>query len=274
VKSSSAGAEETKLSLNRATGIDQLGQSELRLHYFPDLPVDESRDRHRCACLGERFQRSNFENNGANSSSDFGGSAEDVIVRNRRPLSIAEIEENAYRKGFADGEKKGALEGEKSGFESGLKKVEPLLLSLQEAILHFRQIRKETYIRIEKEVVDLALAIAKKVICREIQTDREIVVAVVREALARVAEADRIKIKMNPAELKFINETKIHLSDLIPKFDHAAFEAEEGIPRGGCIIETDSGEIDARIEQQLQAVEETFRAEMDKFNLKSPTGKG
>jgi flagellar biosynthesis/type III secretory pathway protein FliH len=258
-----------KSSPNRTTGKAQVRQTGFRLHYFPDLAMDDSRNGHRCACLEERFQRSNFENSAASCRNDFSGGAEDAIVRKRKPLSMADIEENAYWKGFADGEKKGIVAGEKSGFEAGLKKIEPLLLSLQEAILQFTKIRKETSIRIEKEVVDLALAIAKKVICREIKTDREVVVGVVREALARVAEPGRIRIKMNPAELQFIDETKIHLSDLAQNIDHVAFEAEEGIPSGGCIIETDLGEIDARIEQQLQAVEETFQAEIEKLNLKA-----
>jgi flagellar biosynthesis/type III secretory pathway protein FliH len=262
------GAEETTSSLSRTNGRDEVRQAEFRLHCFPNLPVEESMVGYRCTRLGEHFQRSNFSNGDARSSSDRPIGAEDYALHQSKPLSFTDIEADAYREGFAAGERKGLVQGEKSGFESGLKKIEPLLHSLQEAILQCTRIRKETYVRIEEEVVDLALAVAKKVICREVQTDRNIVIDVVREALAKVAEAGRIKIKMNPAELKFINEMKTHLADMVQQFDHAVFEADEGVPSGGCIIETDSGAIDARIEQQLQAVEEMFRAEMEKLNLK------
>jgi flagellar assembly protein FliH len=267
VKSSSVDAEERTSSSSRITGIAPVQQTGFRLHCFPDLPVDGAREVLRCAFSGDRFERSHFESSDANCGDDLSGNAEDFVVRRNKPLSIAEIEENAYWKGFADGEKRGIYDGEKSGRESSLKIIEPLLRSLQEGVLQLKNLRQETYVRIEKEVVNLALAIAKKVICREIKMDSKVVVAVVREALAKVAEPGRIRIKMNPAELKFINETKTHLSDLSQHLDHIVFEAEDGISSGGCIVETDLGEIDARIEQQLQTVEETFHAEMEKINL-------
>jgi flagellar assembly protein FliH len=269
VKSSSVDAGERTSSSSRSSGTAPVRQTGFRLHCFPDLPVDNARDVLRCAFSGERFERSHFENSDADCGDDFSGNAKDIVLRNKKARSIAEIEENAYWRGFADGEKKGISDGEKSGRESSLKKIEPVLGSLQEGVLQLKNLHQETYLRIEKEVVHLALAIAQKVICREIKMDSKVVVAVVREALAKVAEPGRIRIKMNPAELEFINETKTHLSGLIQHLDHVVFEADAGISSGGCIIETDLGEIDARIEQQLQAVEETFHAEMEKIALKA-----
>ena len=120
-------------------------------------------------------------------------------------------------------------------------------------------IRQETYQEIETEVVELALAIARRVICHETTIDREIVVCVAREALAKVEDPGRIKIKMSPSDFQFIKKTRSQLSNMIENIDNVTFEAAENIQNGGCIIETDLGEIDARIEKQLQAVEESFR---------------
>ena len=124
-------------------------------------------------------------------------------------------------------------------------------------------LRKKTYQSIENELVELALAIARQVICQEIAMDREIVVCVAREALAKVDDPGKIKIKMNPADLQFINETRYQLSKLIDGVNNITVEPEENIQSGGCVIETDLGEIDARIEKQLQAVEESFREARD-----------
>jgi flagellar assembly protein FliH len=74
---------------------------------------------------------------------------------------------------------------------------------------------------------------------------------------------------MSPSDLQFINEIKHQFSNLISHIDDVTFEAEESIQSGGCIIETDLGEIDARIDKQLQAVEESFRAATEK-----PSGGG
>ena len=64
---------------------------------------------------------------------------------------------------------------------------------------------------------------------------------------------------MSPADLRFINESRYPLAELIGNIDNVSLEAEENIQSGGCIIETDLGEIDARIENQIQAVVEAFR---------------
>jgi flagellar assembly protein FliH len=157
-------------------------------------------------------------------------------------------------------------EGENTGFEQGTQKIEPLISSIRNALIQLDRIRKETYQHIEKEVVELALAIAQKVICREIATDKETVLCVAKEALAKVDDPGKIKIKMSPSDLQFFSETRYQLSNLISDIDNVTFEAEESIQSGGCVIETDLGEIDARIERQLQAVEESFRNAMEKAN--------
>jgi hypothetical protein len=59
-------------------------------------------------------------------------------------------------------------------------------------------------------------------------------------------------------------DIKPQLLSGLPEAGRAAFEADAEIARGGCLIETDGGEVDARIERQFQVVEEAFRVELDK----------
>jgi flagellar assembly protein FliH len=181
----------------------------------------------------------------------------------RAALTADEREEQAYRRGFDEGKDQGLIEGQATGFELGTQKIEPLIATIKEALIQLNAIREETYRQLEKEVVELALAIARKVICREVATDKETVVCVAREALAKVEDPGTVKIKMNPSDLEFINQTKYQLANLIPDVNNVTFEAEETIQSGGCIIETDLGEIDARIEKQLQAVKESFLGAME-----------
>ena len=55
------------------------------------------------------------------------------------------------------------------------------------------------------------------------------------------------------------------LSDVIGNIDNVSLEAADNIQSGGCIIETNMGEIDARIENQIHAVEESFRKAIEQF---------
>ena len=243
----------------------QSGLGGFGLHCFPDIPVDEPTEAQRCLPTEENFQRAKYDNIEPNRTDTASRSDDDGTCKFRKgSLSTAQLNEQAYQRGFADGRKRGMTDAEDTWQLLGEKKIEPLLISLQEVLLQLNNIRKETYRKIEKEVVELALAIARQVICQEITIDREIVVGVAREALAKVENPGRIKIKMSPSDLQFINETQSQLSNLVENIDIVTLEATESIQRGGCIIETDLGEIDARIEKQLLAVEESFRTALGK----------
>ena len=258
--------DEEKISLSKPERRSlQDGLAEFGLHCFPDIQVDEPENVRRCLPTEENFQRIKYDNMESNPTDMASRSDGDGSCNIRKgSISTAQLNEKAYQRGFADGRKKGTIEAENIWHALGEKKIELLLISLQEVLLQLNNIRKETHQEIEKEVVELALAIARKVICQEVAFDRDIVVCVAREALAKVEDPGRIKIKMSPSDLQFINETQSQLSSLVENFENVTLEATESIQSGGCIIETDLGEIDARIEKQLLAVEESFRAELEK----------
>ena len=259
-------AEEKKSLPSRQRRSSPSRQTAFRLHYFPDIPVDGQLGVRRCAPAQDDFQRTQYDSIDPVCLDSAAGVDERRPLARKAALTAGQREERAYRKGFADGKAQGMNDGEHTGFELGTQKIEPFISSLKEAVIQLNAIREETYQQIEKEVVELALAIAQKVICREISTDQETVVCVAREALAKIDDPGKIKIKMNPSDLQFINETKYQLSNLIDGVNNVTFEAEENIQSGGCIIETELGEIDARIEKQLQTVAESFRSAMEKAN--------
>ena len=244
-------------------------QTGFRLHYFPDIPVGSQLGVRRCPSTQANFQRTQYDSDDPACQGFAGGVDERRSLARQTALTADEREERAYQKGLAEGKAQGLNDGEHTGFEQGTKKIEPLISSIKKALIQLNAIREETYQQIEKQVVELALAIARKVICREISTDKETVVCVAREALAKVDDPGKINIKMNPSDLQFINETQYQLSNLIADVNNVTFEAEESVQSGGCVIETDLGEIDARIEKQLQAVEESFRSAMEKENAGS-----
>jgi len=243
----------------------QRGIAGFGLHCFPDITVDEPSNLQRCSPTEENFRRLTYENIGSNDTDTTSQAEGDRTCRLRKEsISTAQLNEQAYQRGFTDGWEKGMIEGENTWHAQTEKKIKPLLTSLQDVVHQLNNLRKETYQDIEKEVVELALAIARQVICQEITIDKEIVVCVAREALAKVEDPGRINIKMSPSDLQFIKETRSQLSNMIENIDHVTLEAAENIQSGGCIIETDLGEIDARIEKQLQAVEESFRTVVEK----------
>jgi flagellar biosynthesis/type III secretory pathway protein FliH len=234
-------------------------QRHFDLHYFPDIPIDGLANGHHPVAKEKQFKRSCFENLDPECLKTSSHAADPATIGDKDARTIAEIEEKYYQRGFAA--------GEKAGFQSRTQEVETVLRSLQQALSQLQGLHKEIYHAVEKEIVDLALAVARKVVCQEVKTNKEVVLEIVQAALSRVEVPGEITIKLNPADLQFIRETNIQLTDFFPHLDHVKFEAEASISNGGCIIETNLGEIDARIEKQFQVVEETFRNEFKKAEL-------
>jgi flagellar assembly protein FliH len=253
------GAEEKKLLHSTETDPSEERRTGFRLHYFPDIPLDDADTLRTCIPLKENFKRTRFDHQNTDCADDSPEYDSHGTKPSKSASSAGGFDIDGYQKGFNDGLEKGSVDGEKTGFERASKKLEPLLDSLRDALLQLKNIRTATFQHIEKDVVELALAIARKVVCREIEMDREVVLCVAREALARIEDPGQIRIKMSPEDLQFINENSGNLSDVLGNIDNVFLEAEENIQSGGCIIETNSGEIDARIENQIQAVEESFR---------------
>ena len=257
--------DEEKKLLSRAERRSlKSGLTGLGLHCFPDIPVDAPANVGRCSPKEEDFQRIKFNEVGSDRTGVVSQSDDDGTCNIRKgSISTAQLNEQAYQRGLADGLKRGMIDSEISWHEREEKEIKPFLTSLQEVLQQLYNIRKETHQKIEKEVVNLALTIARKVICHEVTIDREIVMCVAREALAKIEDPGEIKIKMSPSDLQFIKETQTQLSKMLQNIDNVTLEAAENIQSGGCIIETDFGEIDARIEKQLQAVEESFDTAME-----------
>jgi flagellar assembly protein FliH len=179
-------------------------------------------------------------------------------------LPVQDPIQQAYCRGFGDGERKGYEQGEQAGLESAMQKLDSLLTGSHKLLCDLGDLHRQTCRDLEADLVQLALAVARKLVGRDVSLGPEAVTRIIRQALSRVEHAGRITIKLNPADLELLVDIKLQLLSGLPEAGRAAFEPDEGIARGGCLIETDGGEVDARIERQFQVVEEAFLAELDK----------
>jgi flagellar assembly protein FliH len=165
------------------------------------------------------------------------------------PVDLAQIEKHAYENGFH--------QGEKAGMEIAEKKSEALMRAYAAAILELGQHRRAIYTQVEREVVQLALAVAKKIVHREIRADQEIIQTLVKVALSHVADKTGIRVRLNPADYSYLQEQRSEISAGGAGAE-VVLLADKSIQRGGCLVETDCGNIDARIEEEFREVERSF----------------
>jgi flagellar assembly protein FliH len=178
--------------------------------------------------------------------------------------SRVDLEQDVYCRGFSDGEKSGFEQGERAGLDAAASRTGGLVQSLEQLLADVEQLQRRACRDLESEIVRLVLDVARKVVGREVHNDVEAVAGIVRDAVNRVEHAEQITIRMNPGDLQRLAELKPRLLDELAETGRARFEADAAITSGGCRVESDSGDIDARLEQRFKIVEEAFRAEWNK----------
>jgi flagellar biosynthesis/type III secretory pathway protein FliH len=164
-------------------------------------------------------------------------------------LDLEQIENAAFENGYRQGEKAGILLGEK--------RVEGLMQRYADAVVEIGKLKPALYTEVEREVVRLALEIAKKIVYREIQADREIIQALIKVALSHVAGKSAVTVHLHPTDYTYVLEHRGELTDSDSGCE-VVLLADKSIERGGCLVQTECGDIDARIEERFREVERGF----------------
>jgi len=108
----------------------------------------------------------------------------------------------------------------------------------------------------EQELIRLAVRIAEKVIGAELRTDPEAIVNVVREALKSVRRERSLTIQVHPDHVDELRQRLSRLQEAVGAAREILIVGNEKVAVGGCIVESELGTIDARLETQLKCLEE------------------
>jgi len=151
-------------------------------------------------------------------------------------------------------------EGYAAGLAEGRAEVEPAVAALRAAAEELRAERERAAERAEAAAAELSLLIAEKVIGAALELRPELVLEVVRGALRRVAEPRESVLLVNPEDLELVAGAVEALS--VEFGAPLSARAERRVSRGGCVLRSQAGEIDARVEEQLRRAREIVEAEL------------
>ena len=163
-------------------------------------------------------------------------------LRADHQAQFAAQEREAFASGYAA--------GERAGIEAGNTRAEAMLRRLAQTLDELRALRGTMLRQTEQQMVQLALAIAKKILRREAAFDHDLLVAMARVALERLGDSGAATIRLNPED--YAHTVQRH-------GDHWAGSkvkviADPGVSRGGCLVESDFGFVDASVDAQFDQV--------------------
>lgn len=162
---------------------------------------------------------------------------------------LAAIERDAFTTAYA--------QGEKAGMEAGTKRADAMVRRLSDTLLELEELRRSMIRQTEHQIVQLAVEMARRIVHREVQTDDDLLRAMARVALDRLGDTTPATIRLNPEDYHTIAAR--HGGSWAG--NHVTVVADPAVGRGGCLVESSFGFIDASVDAQFTVLEQALHAD-------------
>jgi type III secretion protein L len=142
-----------------------------------------------------------------------------------------------------------------AGFAEGYQTWVEHIAKLEQEIINVRQ-------ELEKLLIPVALKAAKKIVGREIELSDDTIVDIVSNTLKSVSQHKKVTIYVNKKDLDPLEKSRNRLKEIFESLEVLSLRERSDISRGGCVIETEGGIINAQLENQWSALERAFTSLM------------
>lgn len=158
--------------------------------------------------------------------------------------------QKAYDNGFDDGQKitTSNFKAEIEKYRDWMRRIDSVIEDL--AISYHYEVNK-----FDDSLTSLARMMAEHILVREISQDSAVVLTQAKKAIDSLDEDQIFRIRINPDDLEALEDSKSTLSSDSSISENIVLSPDDSIEKGGCILETSAGTVDARISKQLEKLE-------------------
>jgi flagellar assembly protein FliH len=144
----------------------------------------------------------------------------------------------------------GRAEGEAAALQRATERLDPVMGQLNALLRELASQRKRLRMEAEEDTVKLAIAIARRVLHRELSTDPEAILGLVNAAFGKLNAREVHRLRVSPTEAAAIHENRARLE--LP----AGLEitSDASFPPGCAVFETSRGDLDASVDTQLAEI--------------------
>ena len=170
-------------------------------------------------------------------------------------LDAEQIRESARADGYEA--------GRAAGYEHSASEISTAASALEEAARGICGLRDEVAETVERDAIELALALAGKILSAALEVRPELVVDVVQGALRRISDRRRITVLVNPADLATVRASIGEITAQGSGVELCDLLADERVGAGSAVVRTAEGEVDASVPTQLERAREVAFAALE-----------
>lgn len=137
---------------------------------------------------------------------------------------------------------KGLAAGREEGFSS-----------VTEQIVRFEKMKEDFYADAEPNIIKLIMTISEKIVGKMVNEHREAIKSIVVQAVEK-SLGEKITVRLSPEDYNTLKNQTASFEGILDRTKRIVFKEDETVSRGGCLVETEVGTIDARLETQLSAI--------------------
>ena len=182
--------------------------------------------------------------------------AQEIIAKARdNAKQILDEVEQQRSKVEQDAKNQGFEQGHSEGYEKGVEEANRLVDRMHKMVEAVMQRREEILTETESQIVELVILMARKVVKILSENQKNVVMANTLSALKKVRTRGNVTLRVNLEDVKL---TTAHIDEFIQhveKVKGITVLEDSTVDKGGCVVETDFGSIDARISSQLTELE-------------------
>jgi flagellar assembly protein FliH len=161
--------------------------------------------------------------------------------------------EEAYNRGKIDG----IEEGRQQAMLEMQVEIEKRQAQLAEAVRHLADLEENLTREHESRLLEITLEAASRIVRNRIEQDDPVAVRALREAMESLPEPARLKVRIHPEDVEIMTKT---MADELAR-EKLELSPDETVSRGGCVVETPVGNIDATLETAERAVRQAATGE-------------
>ncbi len=168
----------------------------------------------------------------------------------RRTDGRPEIDKSAAQSSHSLGYQAG-LAAAQAEVQARVRELDTRIARLDSILKLLSRPLEELDVEVERQLTALVLTVGKQIVRRELRTDPEQIIAILRESVSRLPAAARdVRVHLHPEDAAVV---RAQLAT--PSNDRAWSIVEDpSLTRGGCLIRTDTSQVDARLESRLNAI--------------------
>lgn len=189
--------------------------------------------------------------------SDAQSQADEIIANAKseaeKIIQDARLEEQKIK---ADAKQDGFRQGHDDGYSAGESEIERLVERLRKMVEALMLRREEILKETEQQIVELVILMTRKVVKIISETQKTAIMSNILAALKKVKSRGNVILHVNLEDLKLASANADEFIKRVENIQGITVVEDSTVEKGGCVVETDFGAIDARISSQLNELEE------------------